>query len=168
MENQEKLEKMEALKREFENLTDVQLSDPVRVSPEPAGSEVTRGRELTDHKIDGVDNLITIEVGDAPGAGGACHLYTVYGGNEDDGSAQRGWSQHIAFQNGPVKECGSNGLTQECLLAIVLDRLRGFQSGNFSCRENAIAITHIETALMFLQKRTRDRLARGVEGLNIK
>jgi hypothetical protein len=50
------------------------------------------------------------------------------------------------------------------LLAIVIDRLRGFQSGDFKCRENTVALTHIETALMWLQKRTRDRSARGVEG----
>lgn len=120
-------------------------------------------RELTDHKIEGVDNLIGIKVLDEPGQGGACHEYQVFGNSES-----QGWTQKIFFQNGPVKEFGCNGLTQECLLAIVLDRLRGFQSGDFACRENAIALTHIETALMFLQKRTRDRLARNVEGTNVK
>lgn len=70
----------------------------------------------------------------------------------------------IAFQNGPIKEFGSNGLTQEALFAIIIDRLEGFQSGKFSCRENAVALTHTESALLWLTKRTLDRLARTVEG----
>lgn len=54
----------------------------------------------------------------------------------------------------------------EALLAVVIDRLRGFQSGPYGCRENAVALTKIEEATMWLQKRTRDRMARGVEGTN--
>ena len=49
-------------------------------------------------------------------------------------------------------------------MAVVVDRLRGFQDGPFRCRENACALTHLEEALMWMGKRTRDRLARGVEG----
>lgn len=71
---------------------------------------------------------------------------------------------HVAFQNGPIKEEGYNGLTQEALFAIIIDRLDGFQSGKFACRENAVALTHTESALLWLTKRTLDRLARNVEG----
>lgn len=80
----------------------------------------------------------------------------------------------LNFQNGPVTKGlegrleGVNGITNEVLLAIVEYRLQGFQSGEFSCRENAIALTHIQDALMWLQKRTRDRLERGVEGQQVK
>jgi hypothetical protein len=74
----------------------------------------------------------------------------------------------IRFQNGPIKEVGVNGITQEALLAIVMDRLRSFQAGPYACRENAVALTYIETAQMWLQKRTRDRLARGVESTHQK
>jgi hypothetical protein len=70
----------------------------------------------------------------------------------------------INFQNGPIKEFGHNGLTQEALFAIIIDRLDGFQSGKFACRENAVALTHTESALLWLTKRTLDRLARNVEG----
>ena len=70
----------------------------------------------------------------------------------------------IAFQNGPIKEEGYNGLSQEALFAVIIDRLEGFQSGKFACRENAVALTHTETALLWLAKRTMDRLARSVEG----
>ena len=72
----------------------------------------------------------------------------------------------ISFQHGPVKEVGRNGLTNEVLLAIVMDRLAGAQEGPFRCRENACALTHIEEALHWLQQRTIDRQRRGVEGRN--
>lgn len=71
----------------------------------------------------------------------------------------------VNFQNGPIQEAGVNGVTQEILLAIVIDRLTSFQAGSFACRENAVALTHIETALMWLEKRTRDRIKRNVEGV---
>ena len=74
----------------------------------------------------------------------------------------------ISFQNGPIKEFGVNGITQEALIAVCIDRLRSFQNGDFRCRENAIALTYLEEVLLWLQKRTRDRLARGVEGTNQK
>jgi hypothetical protein len=70
----------------------------------------------------------------------------------------------IDFQNGPIKEAGVNGISNEALLAIVEDRLACFQSGEYACRENAIALTKIQEAMMWLQKRTRDRVSRGVEG----
>lgn len=74
----------------------------------------------------------------------------------------------IDFQNGPIKENGVNGCQNEDLIAIIIDRLQGFQTGEFPCRENSIAITKLQEALMWLEKRTADRKARGVEGLNIK
>jgi hypothetical protein len=55
------------------------------------------------------------------------------------------------------------GVTNEALLAIVIDRLEGFQAGPFACSENFTALTNAQAALEALQARTRDRLARGVE-----
>jgi hypothetical protein len=49
---------------------------------------------------------------------------------------------------------------------ICIDRLRSFQSGDFKCRENALALTKLEEALHWLNHRTRDRQSRGVEGIN--
>jgi hypothetical protein len=114
------------------------------------------GRILTDHIANPANAELKIEVLDQPDQGGACHLYGVTG--------YRGAALMIGFQNGPIKDAGVNGVTQEVLLAIVIDRLRGFQNGPYKCRENAVALTKCEEALMWLQKRTRDRLARGVEG----
>lgn len=67
-------------------------------------------------------------------------------------------------QNGPIAEQGVNGLTQEVLLEIISDRLRSFQKGPFSCRENALALTKIEEAQHWLHSRTLARMQRGVEG----
>lgn len=70
----------------------------------------------------------------------------------------------LNFQNGPIGEVGVNGLTNEALLAIVIDRLEYFQAGKYKCRENALAITKVEEALHWLHARTLERLQRGVEG----
>lgn len=72
----------------------------------------------------------------------------------------------VKFQEGPIKECGVNGCHNEDLLAIVIDRLQHLNQGQFACRENSIAITKLEEALMWLRKRTDDRVKRGVEGTN--
>jgi hypothetical protein len=122
-------------------------------------------RALTDHIVSG-DQAVQLEIKviDEPGQGGANHAYTISWANPipdgPDGFAV------VKFQEGPIKEFGVNGITQEALLTIVIDRLRSFQAGSFSCRENAIALTHCEDALMWLQRRTAARIKRGVEGTN--
>lgn len=99
---------------------------------------------------------------DTPGAGGACHEYVVVktppAGIGIDEVAR------VSFQNGPVQENDVNGCHQEDLLAIVIDRLRSFQAGQYACRENALALTKIEEAMHWLHHRTRERVKRGVEG----
>ncbi len=103
-------------------------------------------------------------VQDDPGAGGACHEYVVIPvGFPGDVVAN---FATISFQNGPVKEAGVNGIHQEDLLAIVIDRLESFQKGDFRCRENAIALTKIQEAMMWLNSRTSKRQSMGVEGTN--
>ncbi len=126
-------------------------------------------RKLTDHIVEGdaCNHQVSVTVMDAPGQGGACHEYLV----DTDSIGGHGKSLHpttIYFQNGPIKEFGINGLTQEVLIVIVMDRLRSFQAGPFACRANALALTHCENALYHLQTRTRERIARGVEGTTQK
>ena len=72
--------------------------------------------------------------------------------------------QTIDFQEGPIKENGINGVNNEDLILMVLTRLNSFQESNFKCRENEIAISKLEEALMWLRKRTMDRELRNVEG----
>lgn len=117
-------------------------------------------RTVTDHVVNPVNDRLTISVTDEPGAGGANHRYEIRG--FDDPFTL----MVISFQDGPIPENGVNGVTQEVLLAIVADRLRSFQAGPFSCRENAIALTKIEEAMHWLQQRTLSRMRRGVEGTN--
>lgn len=113
-------------------------------------------RTLSGHKVNPANDTIDIKVTDKPGDGGANHEYSI--SHPDFGEV------NISFQNGPIPENGVNGVTHEVLLAILIDRLQGFQSGPFACRENAIALTKIQEAQLWLQKRTRDRMDRGVEG----
>lgn len=57
----------------------------------------------------------------------------------------------------------SDGTTNEELLEVLIDRMK-FLQYKFPCRENAIVITNLEESLMWLNKRTSDRLKRNVEG----
>ena len=129
-------------------------------------------RKLNDHIVSAdQSHQLSVEVLDQPGAGGACHLYGIYGFHTPTNASAEDKDQtcmKVLFQNGPIKEVGVNGVTQEALLTIVIDRLRSFQSGPYACRENAIALTKLEEALMWLQRRTMDRIRRGVEGSHIK
>lgn len=130
-------------------------------------------RVLTDHIVSGDQAVqLEIEVVDELGAGGANHLYKITGFNTASNPSDPFTTSYgvpavhstVLFQNGPIKEVGVNGITQEVLLAITIDRLRSFQRGQYNCRENAIALTHLEEALMWLQRRTVERIKRGVEG----
>lgn len=126
-------------------------------------------RQITDHKLNGLNEVLTIKVMDDPGQGGANHVYQIYA-DESLVTLKPGVTVHstICFQNGPINEAGVNGISQEALLAVVIDRLRSFQAGPYACRENAVALTNCEQAMMWLQKRTRDRMDRGVEGTSEK
>ncbi len=117
-------------------------------------------RELMSHKVNGLNEALKVLVADEPGQGNACHVYVI---QTEDQSVR----VPVTFQNGPIGDLGVNGVSNEALLAIVEDRLQGFQSGPFACRENAVALTKLQESMMWLQKRTRDRMARNVEGTNI-
>jgi hypothetical protein len=137
-------------------------------------------RALTDHIVEGdsANHQLTIEVLDEPGQGGASHLYRIIGFKATTNpsappametlNAGHSDATRILFQNGPIKEFGVNGVTQEALLAIVIDRLRSFQAGPFACDANRLALACIEVGLDQLQKRTRERIGREVEGTNQK
>ena len=65
-------------------------------------------------------------------------------------------------EDGTVK----NGTTLEWVLKASIARLQDLNT-RFSCRENSLAITKMEEALMWLNKRTENRIERGVEGKHI-
>lgn len=100
-------------------------------------------------------------VKDQPSNGNACHEFIV---QKTDGHDQL---CIVNFQKGPIQEIGVNGVMNEDLLTMVICRLHGFQAGEFNCRENAIALTKLEEAMLWLNERTNKREARGVEGTHV-
>lgn len=114
------------------------------------------------------EKLNTVYAVDEAGVGNANHAYRISpNGCDEQGNMYP--SQDISFQNGPRKDPNSiHGVLDTDLLEIVRDRLKGFQSGEFSCRENACALTHIEEALMWMNRRVEDRIERQVLGTNTK
>ena len=101
---------------------------------------------------------------DEKGNGGAHHLYEIVGEAND-----KQLSALIQFQNGARKLPDSiHGVLDTDLLEIVRHRLQCFQQGEFATRENAIALTHIEEALLWMNKRVEDRIERNVLGTNNK
>lgn len=119
-------------------------------------------REIFSHSVGGLNEVLRVIVLDDRGPGNANHDYRI---KPTTGFAT---GIRIEFQKGPLQETiYPNGVSNEALLAVLIDRLEGFQSGPYSCRENAIALTHLQDAMHWLQHRTRERLARGVEGKSI-
>lgn len=120
-------------------------------------------RELTSHKINECNEAIKIEVLDEPGHGGACHDYNC-SWPDHRGSEFSDGSIYINFQSGPIKEVGTNGITHEALLAILIDRMEHFQAGEYACNENQLALDHLNSALEAMLSRTRRRVEAGTEG----
>lgn len=109
------------------------------------------------------EKLNTVQAVDEPGNGGANHKYHIVSNKTETILAV------IPFQNGARNVKGSvDGIIDGDLLEIVRDRLKSFQQGPFATRENAIALTHIEEALMWMNRRVEDRIERAVLGLNQK
>ena len=127
-------------------------------------------REVKSHIVNECNDKLKIKVVDEAGSGGAHHAYVISGfdtasnGSARDAGNPPQYGTVILFQNGPIKENGTNGLTHEVLLAILEDRLASFQAGPYACSENEKALAHIRCAQEILQARTKARLARGVEG----
>jgi len=122
-------------------------------------------KRITEHLVAGEENgphLVVAAVGQLSN-GGAHHFYQIRGKNSADAAATSAVAS-IEFQCGAVKEVGINGVQSTALIAIMLDQLRDFQTGPFACEDNVDAIEHLKAALTALQRRTRDRIARGVEG----
>ena len=122
--------------------------------------------------IQKLENLNDVFAIDVPGPGGAHHLYQVCKHNtgrisEEDGTFRtrpENMVLTVQMQYGGRNAAGSiSGAVDADLLEIVRDRLRDFQAGPYSCRENACALTHIEEALMWLNRRVEDRITRGVQ-----
>jgi hypothetical protein len=93
------------------------------------------------------------------------------------GGYVQGVGLDIEWQSGPLgapddpERQEPNGAFVETVIAAAKQRIEFYQSaagGRFACRENAMAITKLDEALMWLNKRTADRTARNVEGTHEK
>ena len=78
---------------------------------------------------------------------------------------------HIDWQNGPLgrdwKTATPNGTFVDDVIEAARQRIEFYQkaaSGKFACRENAITITKLDEALLWLQSRRDSREKRGVQG----
>lgn len=69
------------------------------------------------------------------------------------------------IQDGPIKENGVNGCQVDTLIETAKIMIEGLNK-KFPCKENAVAITKLDEALMWLEKRKKDRIKRNVEGLS--
>ena len=108
------------------------------------------------------EKLNTIKRVGGKGPGGAYHEYRI---NYIDQDGDLCFAGNIIFQKGPRHlEASQHGITDQDLLEIVRDRLTCFNKGDMPTRETAIALTHVEEALMWLNKRTEDRIERNVLG----
>lgn len=118
------------------------------------------------------------EIMDAAPAKLEINNFTDPDGNPTGGDV-KGLGINIEWQNGPRRKVVDgvaagvldepNGAFVEDAIVAAKTRLEFFQTaagGKFACRQNAIAITKLEEALMWLDHRTKDRQARGVEGMN--
>lgn len=92
-------------------------------------------------------------------AAGACHEYLILGPDDEVLGA-------ISFQKGPVLETGLNGVQNDALMAILIDRMKYFQNGPFASFQNAITLNNLEAALSSDDARTSRRVRAGVEGKN--
>ncbi len=134
-------------------------------------------RTITDHVVEGdaANHQVIVTVLDGPGSGGANHEYGILWNcipeREPMGSFPIEFIQNslrVKFQNGPIKEVGVNGVTDQSLVALVIDRYRGFQRGQYACDDNAEALAHLEAFMECSARRTKARIARGVEGTHEK
>lgn len=60
-----------------------------------------------------------------------------------------------------------NGAFVEDIIEVAKERLEVYQATKFSCKENVEAIEYLSKALEILDKRTKKREFRGVEGRHV-
>jgi hypothetical protein len=84
---------------------------------------------------------------------------------DDLGNYIRVTAESVTFigQRGPIKEAGINGCQVDDIITFALGTIQTFNK-KFPCRENSLAITKLQEALMWLDARRQDREDRGVEG----
>lgn len=127
-----------------------------KITPTP---DYSKPREILEHRVEGGGVPLQILALGAPGNGGAPLTYEINGYPGDPLT--------LNFQQGDPRE-RITGITTEALLAVCIDRQRAFDLGPFPSADGRKALDHMINALRALQRRTKARLKRGVEGKNVK
>ena len=104
---------------------------------------------------------ITRKFTDRDGSGHE-YLVPVYSGNPRE-DMKAGHSLCLDFLRMKPDGTYAEGIIHEDVLAAVIDRLEKLNA-KFYNDENAVAVMHLRTGLMWLEERTRDLIARDVEG----
>lgn len=110
--------------------------------------------QITTHKGNLLNDSLRLIAFGPPGNGGAHWRYII---------ERQGQCDTFQFQQGNPAE-SINGISNEVLLAMLIHRVEGFQSGPFACERNATALTHLQAAMDCFKDRTAERKERGVEG----
>ncbi|MDK0982950.1 ABC transporter ATPase [Clostridium perfringens] len=117
----------------------------------------------TIQKREKLNTIYTVDKED--GLTGVNYEYQIWSNPKENNKEKIELLAKINFQNGNRQEKGSTkGIIDTDLLEIVRHRLTGFQAGKFYSKENQMALTHIEEALLWLNKRVEDRIERNVLG----
>ena len=147
------------IKRVVQQELEKDIAEGAVSEPSTSLSTFYEARVIHGHEVNEANRRIIITADEKNVFNGnASHHYKILVGGSG--------VQFLHFQDGPIKE-GMNGVTIEALLAIVVDRLESFQTSEFSCRENALALTKLQEAQHWLNARTQARVQRGVEGTHV-
>lgn len=93
------------------------------------------------------DVMLTVETLGDPGIDNAHHMYIAKAVDPQGPE----YSIKVDFQYADAGCVGSNGLRNVQLLAILIDRLKGIQSGDYASTENALALDKCQAALTWLE-----------------
>ncbi len=116
--------------------------------------------EILSHRRTGGSTNPKIQVtATADGPDESCGNYAIV----VDGDITNVANLAIKFHTGPPAE-GVNGVTDEALLAVLIDRIDRWQAGRFACMENHHTLLALREAMGHMGSRTFNRTDRGVEG----
>lgn len=112
-------------------------------------------RSINRHKRGPLNEKIDLQAIDEAGAGGANRQYRIEYPVE---GGSGGWN--IQFQLGDPQK-SINGVSNEVFLALLEDRLTGFESGELASVETVLARKLVTAALEVLKSRTSRRVQQG-------
>ena len=88
------------------------------------------------------------------------------------GGVSSGRGLAISWQNGPLgrgdERREPNGAFVEDVIDAVIGRIEFYEASEFACSENQEALEHLRAVARALDRRTKEREARRVEGLHEK